>query len=102
MISSYTSVSRISGTNPAPMPCNGCGPFAPPESTGEAAGSTAMIWTSGLRSLSTWPTPVMVPPVPTPETTMSTAPSVSFQISSAVVARWIAGLAGLANCCGMR
>jgi hypothetical protein len=42
---------------------------------------------SGLRFLSTWPTPVMVPPVPIPDTTMSTAPSVSFQISSAVVRR---------------
>ncbi len=40
----------------------------------------------------------MVPPVPMPETTMSTAPSVSRQISSAVVRRWISGLAALANC----
>jgi hypothetical protein len=38
-----------------------------------------------LRFLITWPTPVMVPPVPMPETKMSTLPSVSFQISSAVV-----------------
>jgi cysteine synthase len=36
-----------------------------------------------------------------PEMTMSTAPLVSFQISSAVVLRWIAGLAGFSNCCGM-
>ena len=28
-------------------------------------------------------------------------PSVSFQISSAVVLRWISGLAGFLNCCGM-
>ena len=56
-----------------------------------------MIWTPGLRALSTWPTPVMVPPVPMPATTMSTSPSVSFQISSAVVLRWISGLASLAN-----
>ncbi|MNL72732.1 hypothetical protein D3C87_1980900 [compost metagenome] len=32
---------------------------------------------------------------------MSTLPSVSFQISSAVVLRWISGLAGFSNCCGM-
>jgi cysteine synthase A len=31
---------RTPGTNPAPMPWIGCGPLAPPESTGEAAGST--------------------------------------------------------------
>ena len=33
---------------------------------------------------------------------MSTLPSVSRQISSAVVRRWISGLAGFANCCGMK
>ena len=33
---------------------------------------------------------------------MSTWPSVSSQISSAVVARWIAGLAGFLNCWGMK
>ena len=38
---------------------------------------------SGLRSLSTSPTPVIVPPVPTPATNASTLPSVSRQISSA-------------------
>ncbi len=47
-------------------------------------------------------TPVMVPPVPTPATRMSTLPSVSFQISSAVVLRWTSGLAGFSNCCGMK
>ena len=47
-------------------------------------------------------TPVIVPPVPTPATRMSTLPSVSFQISSAVVLRWISGLAGLLNCWGMK
>ncbi len=102
MISSITPVSRTSGTNPAPMPWIGCGPFGPPDSTGDAAGSTAIIRTDGLRSLRTSPTPVMVPPVPTPATKMSTAPSVSRQISSAVVARWISGLAGFSNCCGMK
>ncbi len=53
--------------------------------------------TSGLRDFNTSPTPVMVPPVPTPATKMSTWPPVSFQISSAVVRRWISGLAGLLN-----
>jgi hypothetical protein len=47
-------------------------------------------------------TPVMVPPVPTPATKTSTWPSVSAQISGPVVASWIAGLAGLANCWGMK
>ena len=69
--------------------------------TAEPSGSTATIFTEGLRAFSTWPTPVMVPPVPTPETTASTLPSVSFQISSAVDTRWIRGLAGFSNCCGM-
>ncbi|MOA39905.1 hypothetical protein D3C78_1617210 [compost metagenome] len=59
----------------------------PPERTGLSAGSTAMTFTSGLRDFSTWPVPVMVPPVPMPETRISTVPSVSFQISSAVVLR---------------
>jgi hypothetical protein len=53
-----------------------------------------------LRDLITSPTPVTVPPVPTAETMASTLPSVSRQISSAVVLRWISGLAGLLNCCG--
>ncbi len=48
------------------------------------------------------PTPVIVPPVPTPATKAPTSPSVSRQISSAVVRRWISGLAGLENCCGMK
>ena len=50
----------------------------------------------------TLPQPVIVPPVPTPQTRMSILPSVSRQISSAVVLRWISGLAGLLNCCGMK
>jgi hypothetical protein len=29
------------------------------------------------------------------------APCVSFQISSAVVLRWISGIGGFSNCCGM-
>ncbi|MCY1311339.1 hypothetical protein D9M70_616270 [compost metagenome] len=44
----------------------------------------------------------MVPPVPTPATSTSTAPSVSLQISGPVVFSWIAGLAGFSNCCSSR
>ena len=55
--------------------------------TGESFGSTAMARNDFLRDLMTSLTPVIVPPVPTAETRMSTLPSVSFQISSAVVRR---------------
>ncbi len=61
----------------------------------------AIILHARLRGLQDLATPVIVPPVPTPEITTSTPPSVSFQISSAVVWRWISGLAGFSNCCGM-
>ena len=69
------------------MPWILCGPGWPPDRTGESSGSSAIIFTLGLRAFSTWPMPVMVPPVPTPEMTTSTLPFVSFQISSAVVRR---------------
>ena len=55
-----------------------------------------------MRSFSRSPAPVIVPPVPTPATSTSTRPSVSRQISSAVVRRWISGLAGLPNWSGMK
>jgi hypothetical protein len=55
--------------------------------TGESFGSTAIALKSALRGLITSATPVIVPPVPTAETRMSILPSVSFQISSAVVLR---------------
>ena len=70
--------------------------------TGLATGSTAIALKLGLRGLMTSETPVIVPPVPTPATRMSTLPSVSCQISSAVVLRWISGLAGFLNCWGMK
>ena len=63
------------------------GPAGPPESTADASGSTATHRNAGLRALMTSPTPVMVPPVPMPDTRMSALPSVSSQISSAVVLR---------------
>ncbi len=78
------------------------GPGEPPDSTGESSGSTATASKSGLRGLRAWATPVTVPPVPTPATTASTSPSVSCQISSAVVWRCTSGLAGLRNCWGMK
>ena len=67
--------------------------------SGEASGSTATL-RIGLRFviLMYRLTPVIVPPVPTPATKTSTAPSVSSQISGPVVASWIAGFAGLSNC----
>ena len=42
--------------------------------TGEVTGSTAMALKEGLRGLMTSATPVIVPPVPTPATRMSTLP----------------------------
>ncbi len=79
------------------MPWILCGPALPSVRSGESFGSTATICTPGTRSLRTWPTPVMVPPVPTPATNTSTWPSVSRRISSAVVFRWIAAFAGVSN-----
>ena len=72
-----------------------------PERTALPAGSTPIRRSFGRRGFSTWPMPVTVPPVPTPQTMASTSPPVSRQISSAVVSRWIAGFAGLANCCSI-
>lgn len=53
-----------------------CGPFVPPERTGDASGSTAMHLNPGLRALMISPTPVIVSPAPMPETRTSAAPSV--------------------------
>ncbi len=92
---------------PAPMPWILCGPglIGWPASfcviTGLSFGSTAteMIFFPRV-FLMYRETPVIVPPVPTPETSTSIAPSVSFQISGPVVFSWIAGFAGFLNCCG--
>src|SRR5262245_43963883 len=54
----------------------------------------------GRRSRSTSPTPVMVPPVPTPATNASTSGS-CWRISGPVVRRCTSGFAGFVNCCGM-
>ena len=74
-----------------------CGPGAPPDRTVELRGSTATTRQSGSRALSTWPAPVMVPPVPTPATKTSTRSSAS-RISGPVVRRCASGLAGFSNC----
>jgi len=58
-----------------------------PEALVVPAGSTATTRQPGRRLFRTSPTPVMVPPVPTPATNTSTCPSMSLQISSAVVRR---------------
>ena len=60
-----------------------------------------MMRTEGFFGFSTSPTPVMVPPVPTPATNMSTAPPVSSQISGPVARRCASGLAGFLNCSSM-
>ncbi len=54
------------GINPAPKPCNLCGPGSPPLNTGEASGSIATISMLGYSFFRTLPTPDNVPPVPTP------------------------------------
>ena len=100
MISSISSVFSTSGTKPGAdaldlvrrPACRRRGPASRPA-------RRRSTLSAGLRALSTSATPVMVPPVPTPATRMSTLPSVSRQISSAVVRRWISGLAGFSNCC---
>ena len=99
--SSIRARSRLPGTKPAPMPWILWGPASPPERIGLSSGSTATIFTCGARCFRTRPTPVRVPPVPTPATKTSRWPSVSAQISSAVVASWIAGLAVFSNCWGI-
>ena len=60
-------------------------PLFPPFSTGDDAGSTAIILMFGFFSFSLFPIPDIVPPVPTPATKMSTCPSVSSHISTPVV-----------------
>ena len=72
MISSYTLVSSTSGTKPAPMPWILWEPATPVDSTAEDLGSTAATLTAGFLDFRYWPTPVTVPPVPTPATNQST------------------------------
>ena len=72
-------------------------PATPVDSTAELLGSTAATRTAEFRDFRYRPTPVMVPPVPTPATNQSTWPSVSCQISGPVVSKWALGLAALTN-----
>jgi len=95
--SSIIDRSSTVGMNPAPMPWILCGPRGWPDRIALVEGSTAMILIFGLRALSTRPQPVIVPPVPTPTTSASILPCVSFQISSAVVFSCTSGFAGLSN-----
>ena len=61
-------------------------PFFACVMTGDSTGSTAILQRGFFRTCSIYRlTPVIVPPVPTPETRMSTLPSVSSQISGPVV-----------------
>ena len=71
--------------NPAPMPWILWGPGAPPLMTGDSAGSTATTRMAGFFSFRYLPTPLIVPPVPTPATKTSILPPVASQISGPVV-----------------
>src|SRR3990172_84097 len=66
MISSSTSMFSTPGTKLAPIPWMPCGLALPPCKTGDLAGSTATTRTPGTSCFNTSPTPVMVPPLPTP------------------------------------
>ena len=67
------------------MPWMRCGPGRPPESTAEPCGSTATTRRLGLTCSRRYsPTPVIVPPVPTPATSTSTRPSSARAISGPV------------------
>ena len=67
------------------------------DKTAEVAGSTATIFTLGFCDFKYSPTPVIVPPVPTPATNISTLPSVSHHTSGPVVFLCASGLAGFWN-----
>ena len=100
-ISSIASPWKVSGTKPAPIPWILWAPGVPFDKTGEVSGSTATAFKLGLTSLIASEIPVIVPPVPTPATTISTLPSVSLKISCAVVFLWNLGLAWFTNCPGL-
>ena len=87
---------------PAPMPWIGCGAGAPPEMTGEAAGSTANTLSCGQAAFNTLAQPVRWPPVPTPVINTSSPSGKSARISCAVVRTWMSMLAGFSNCCGIQ
>ena len=99
IISSITSRSVVSATNPGLIPCILCEPFSPPLSTGDDAASTAIALKSGFSFLIALAIPVTVPPVPTADISIYTFPSVSFSISCPVSFSWISGFAWFSNCC---
>ena len=94
---------NVSGTKPAPKPCNLCGPGSPPLNTGESSGSIATKLISGYFSFKTLPAPLNVPPVPTPAKNASIVlPSNCSTNSGPVVNSWTRGFAGFSNCCGSK
>src|SRR6266853_968234 len=62
------------GTKPAPIPWILWGEGFPPESTALSAGSTATALKDGFFGLMYSHTPVMVPPVPTPDISVTPSP----------------------------
>ena len=101
MILSTTLRLNVLGINPAPIPCILCMPGFSPERTADESGSTPIISTCGLCCFKPSPTPLNVPPVPTPAINTSTLPSMSSHISCAVVCTCVRGFAGFSNCCSM-
>ena len=57
------------GTNPSLMPSMRCLPTSPHMSVHDSLGSTPMTAQSGLTARNACPTPMSVPPVPTPAMT---------------------------------
>src|SRR5581483_8765614 len=59
-------LAKIPGTNPSEIPSMRCLPTSPHIRMHDSLGSTATTRQAALRSLKHWPTPAIVPPVPTP------------------------------------
>ena len=87
---SITEASYVPGKKSSPTPSVRYGRAVSPDRT-EPSGSAPMTWISGLRSLSTCPTPEMVPPVPTLATKWVIRPSVWSHSSGPVVRSWATG-----------
>ena len=93
--------SKTPGMNPGPIPCILCGPFSPFPIVWLPSGSTAIAWNPGFSSFRIFEIPVIVPVVPTADTSMSTPLLVSLISSCAVVSLCILGLNSFSNCCGI-
>ena len=91
----------MGGTNSSLMPWMRCLPTLwPVRSVGLSAGSSGCTFTSGTAARRQRPTPMTVPPVPTPATkAVGRKPSASSWRSSSgpVVCRWASTLAALSN-----